>query len=355
MRIKSSFSISFIFLLLSSHGLFAKNTYPVIKPVVIDAINDVYVPSPYENQRIGGIIGLRMDINLNKRLLQIDQETMLSGFLSRPGKQDWIGEHVGKYLETACNTWQYSHNPELKKQMDNILFALLGAQLANGYLGTYTPDKYWTSWDVWVHKYDLIGLLAYYKTFGYQPALDAAKKIGNLMIKTFGNNPGQLDLIPAGEHVGMASTSILDPMIELYRYTGELKYLDFTRYILRAYNQQNGPKIIQDLLLMGEVNKVADGKAYEMLSNLVGIIKLYKVTGEKNLYQAVIIAWNDIVNNRLYITGTASSFENFQGKDDLPGGSRDNIGEGCVTTTWIQLNYQLFTLTGEVKYMDQLE
>jgi uncharacterized protein len=355
MRKRRSLTLSLILLLLSFHHLVAENGSPVIKPLIPNVIQDVYIPSPYENQKIGGILGLRMEINLEKRLLEIDQETMLSGFRSRPGKQDWIGEHVGKYLETACNTWQYSHNPDLKKQMDYILQALLGSQLADGYLGTYTPDKYWTSWDVWVHKYDLIGLIAYYKTFGYQPAQDAARKIGNLMIKTFGNNPGQLDIIAAGEHVGMAATSILDPMIELYRYTGESKYLEFTRYILRAYNQKNGPKIIQDLLMLGEVNKVADGKAYEMLSNLVGIIKLYKLTGEKDLLQPVLIAWNDIVNNRLYITGTASSFEIFLGKDELPGTIHDNIGEGCVTTTWIQLNYQLFTLTGEVKYMDQIE
>ena len=355
MRKKDSFFISIILLLLSYNNLIAEYTSAIILPLIPNAVHDMYVPSTYENQRIGGILGLRMEINLEKRLLEIDQETMLSGFLSRPGKQDWIGEHVGKYLETACNTWQYSHNPDLKKQMDHILQVFLSTQLADGYLGTYTPDKYWTSWDVWVHKYDLIGLIAYYKTFGYQPALDAAIKIGNLMIKTFGNNPAQLDIISAGEHVGMAATSILDPMIELYRYTGETKYLDFTRYILRAYNQKNGPKIIQDLLLVRQVNKVADGKAYEMLSNLVGIIKLYKLTGEKDLLQPVIIAWNDIVNNRLYITGTSSSFEVFQGKDELPAAIHDNIGEGCVTTTWIQLNYQLFTLTGEVKYMDQIE
>lgn len=355
MRKKGSFTISFILLLLSCHNLIADYAPAIVKPLIPNAIHDIYIPSPYENQKIGGILGLRMEINLEKRLLEIDQETMLSGFRSRPGRQDWIGEHVGKYLETACNTWQYTHNPDLKKQMDHILLVLLSSQLADGYLGTYTPDKYWTSWDVWVHKYDLIGLIAYYKTFGYKPALDAAIRIGNLMIKTFGNNPGQLDLISAGEHVGMAATSILDPMIDLYRYTGMSKYLEFTRYILRAYNQKNGPKIIQDLLLLGEVNKVADGKAYEMLSNLVGIIKLYKLTGEKDLLRPVIIAWNDIVNNRLYITGTSSSFEIFQGKDELPGTIHDNIGEGCVTTTWIQLNYQLFTLTGEVKFMDQIE
>jgi uncharacterized protein len=344
----------FIYLLLPCQILFANTSNPP-KPVIKNVVNDVFVPAPIENQEIGGIIGLRLNANLNKRLLQVDRETILSGFVTRPGKQDWIGEHVGKYLETACNTWLYSHDPGLKKEMDSILFVFISKQLPDGYLGTYTPDKYWTSWDVWVHKYDLVGLIAYYKTFGYQPALETAKKIGYLIIRTFGDNPGQLDLIAAGEHVGMAATSILDPMVDLYRYTGETKFLDFTRYILRAYNQQNGPKIITELFLSGQVNKIADSKAYEMLSNLVGIMKLYKITGEEKLLKAVLIAWSDIVNNRLYITGTSSSFENFQAKDDLPGSARDNIGEGCVTTTWIQLNYQMFTLTGDAKYMDQIE
>ncbi len=31
------------------------------------------------------------------------------------------------------------------------------------------------------------------------------------------------------------------------------------------------------------------------------------------------------------------------------------MGEGCVTTTWIQLNYQLLCISGEMKYVDELE
>src|SRR6185437_11063484 len=71
----------------------------------------------------------------------------------------------------------------------------------------------WTGWDVWSHKYNLYGLLAYYTTTGYQPALEACKRIGNLLCETFGNKPGQRDIILAGEHVGMAATSVLDPMV----------------------------------------------------------------------------------------------------------------------------------------------
>ncbi len=31
------------------------------------------------------------------------------------------------------------------------------------------------------------------------------------------------------------------------------------------------------------------------------------------------------------------------------------MGETCVTTTWIQLNWQLLRLTGEAKYGDEIE
>ena len=34
---------------------------------------------------------------------------------------------------------------------------------------------------------------------------------------------------------------------------------------------------------------------------------------------------------------------------------QDNMGEGCVTTTWIQLNQNLFAITGDIKYLNQLE
>jgi DUF1680 family protein len=318
-------------------------------------IKDVFIPAPFENQKIGGYLGERLDINMNKRLLEVDEKELLAGYLNRPGKQNWVGEHVGKYLEAASNSWRYSHDPRLKAQMDRILIILLNTQKDNGYLGTYTPGQYWTNWDVWSHKYNLVGLLAYYKSTGYLPALDAAKRIGDLLCITFGDNPDQMDIVTSGTHVGMASTSVLDPMVDLYRFSGDTRYLDFAHYIISSYNHPDGPGIIKSLLGKGHVNQVANGKAYELLSNLVGIIKLFKLTGEEELFKAVNIAWNDIVENRLYITGTASAYELFRDDHVLPAGASDHMGEGCVTTTWFQLNYQLYTLTGDCKYYDQLE
>jgi DUF1680 family protein len=326
-----------------------------VRPLVKNAIPDNFISVPLQNQQYFGYLNTRFTQNLEERLLKVDEFGLMGSYLHRPGIHPWAGEHVGKYLETACNVWKLTHNPALKKQMDRMMYELINSQLEDGYLGTYTPDQYWTSWDVWSHKYNLHGLLTYYSTTGYKPALESCIKMGDLLCKTFGNKPGQRDIILAGEHMGMATTSVLDAMVDLYRYTADKKYLAFCYYILDAWEQDNGPKIISTMLATGKVNKVGNGKAYEMLSNYVGLAKLYQVTGNPKFLKTTEMAWQDVVDNQLYITGTSSSHEHFQADDYLPATSKDNMGEGCVTTTWVQLNQNLFDITGDIKYLDQLE
>ena len=153
----------------------------------------------------------------------------------------------------------------------------------------------------------------------------------------------------------MAATSVLEPVVLLYRATGDKRYLDFAQYIVRSWDERGGPKILTTLLREKQVNKTANGKTYEMLSNLVGLCELYRATGNAQFLEAVQNAWQDIVANRLYITGSASSFEHFHGDHELPNGPEANICETCVTVTWMQLNWQLLRLTGEAKYGDEFE
>jgi hypothetical protein len=55
----------------------------------------------------------------------------------------------------------------------------------------------------------------------------------------------------------------------------------------------------------------------------------------------------------LYLTGTASYREFFHADFDLP--NVNNVGETCVTVTWLQFNAQLLRFTGEARFADQLE
>ena len=318
---------------------------------------DILVPvKPGEVKFTGGILAARNNANETNRMLKVDENELLDGFEQRlKPHQDWAGEHVGKWLHAATLTWADTKDSALRAKLDRVAARLIKTQEADGYLGTYAPSHRWTSWDVWVHKYDLIGLLTYYQFTGSKPALETCRKVGDLLVTTFGTGPGQRDINRAGEHMGMAADSVLEPIGLLYRATADPRYLEFARYIVSNYNAPGGPAILASLEKWHSVKRVANAKAYEMTSNFNGLLELYRITGDDKLLQDMQIAWDDIAANRLYLTGSASSYEVFQDDNQFPDGQKSNICETCVTVTWEQMNLQLLRLTGQGKYADQVE
>jgi DUF1680 family protein len=320
-----------------------------VTPVVADR-QDFQAPDAV---RLEGWIGTRIAANEGNRLVKLDPARLLEGYRQRPGRQIWDGEHVGKWLHAATLAWANTGDPALRRKLDYVAAELVKCQLPDGYLGTYEEKERWTQWDVWAHKYNLIGLITYMRYTGNLEPLPACRRMADLLCNTFGDEPGKRDIILAGQHMGMAPTSVLEPMVLLYRLTGETRYLDFCKYILRAWEQPNGPKIISTLLTEKRVDKVGNGKAYEMLSCLNGALEYYRTVGDPQILEACLNAWQDIVGHRLYPTGTASYREFFHDDFDLP--NVNNVGETCVTVTWLQFNAQLLRLTGEARFAGQLE
>jgi uncharacterized protein len=319
-------------------------------PLAVADRQDSQVP---DRVHLDGWIGTRIIANESNRLAKLDPSRLLEGYRHRPGRQSWDGEHVGKWLHAATLAWANTGDPALREKLDYTVAELTKCQLPDGYLGTYVEARRWTEWDVWAHKYNLIGLVTYMRYTGNMAPLPTCRRMADLLCKTFGDEPGKKDIIVAGEHKGMAPTSVLEPMVLLYRLTGEPRYLDFCKYILRAWEQPNGPKIISTLLTAKRVDKVGNGKAYEMLSCLNGALEYYRTVGDRDCLQACLNAWQDIVDHRLYLTGTASYEEFFHDDFDLP--NTNNVGETCVTVTWLQFNAQLLRLTGEARFAEQLE
>ena len=87
---------------------------------VPDKVVDRFTPAPYQQQSLNGYLAGRMRINVEQRLLQIDEESLLAGFRKRPGSHAWIGEHIGKYLDAAANSLEYAPNEALKTQMTRM-------------------------------------------------------------------------------------------------------------------------------------------------------------------------------------------------------------------------------------------
>lgn len=313
---------------------------------------------PADAVRLSGWLGRRVDANAARRLLEADEERMLAGFRNRPGEQAWIGEHVGKFLHAATLALENAPEPRLRAKRDRVAEALIACQEPDGYLGTYVPDKRFglhpgADWDVWVHKYCLLGLLAVHRHTGNPRALAACRRIGDLLLRTFG--PGKRRLTAAGTHVGMAATSVLEPIVLLHRRTGDPRLLAFARDVVAEWNRPGGAGIVASLTSGKGVEGTANGKAYEMLSNLVGLCELARTTGERALLDPVLAAAADIRAHHRYVTGTLSRGEHFGPDFDLPNGESAHVGETCVTTTWIQLCAQLLRLTGDLVHGAEIE
>ena len=342
----------------------------VVEPVVENKVDLAFESADFGKTNYEGWVHDRMQINVEKRLLTLDLDMILDPFANRPGPQWWVGEHVGKYLHAASYAWSFTGDERIKERMDYAVEKLLETQLPNGYLGTYIEeDQFGTGdglgwmgpiWDVWTHKYNLIGLLSYYQVTGDKKALEASKRAADLMYETFVAKKRSMRL--ASAHMGMAATSVLEPISILYRLTGDPRYLEFCHYVVNAWEDENdsvtwmyedGCQLLSSLLDHGSVYKTANRKAYEMLSNIVGLLELYRVDPDKRYITAAKNAWKDIVTKRLYISGTASYHEQFTSDHRLPPGYA--AGEGCVTVTWLQLTAHLLELTGEVQYADELE
>ncbi|HTE17550.1 MAG TPA: beta-L-arabinofuranosidase domain-containing protein, partial [Armatimonadota bacterium] len=250
-------------------------------PEKLTSIAETMAP---DEVKLSGYLGERVAKNEANRLRAVDENALLAGFRHRPGVQAWIGEHVGKWLHASTLAWVNTGDNGLRAKLDRVVAELIKTQEPDGYLGTYVPGKRFglypdADWDVWVHKYNLIGLLTYHRYTGNAAAMEASRKMGDLLLRTFG--PGKKSILAAGTHVGMASTSVLEPMVLLYRATGEPQYLEFARYLVQAWDEPRGPRVMTTLLTEKAVRKTANGKAYEMLSNLVGLCELARATGER--------------------------------------------------------------------------
>ena len=175
-------------------------------PFAVSDKQDFQIPDCVQ---LTGWLGTRIAANEANRLVKIDTDRLLEGYRKRPGRQSWEGEHVGKWLHAATLAWLNTGDPALRAKLDLTAAELAKCQLEDGYLGTYTETNRWTEWDVWAHKYNLIGLITYMRYTGNLTPMPTCRRMADLLCKNFGDGPGRRDLLTAGaQHAGMASSSV---------------------------------------------------------------------------------------------------------------------------------------------------
>jgi len=319
-----------------------------------------------EDVRINGYLGARLDACFTNNVKNTDGTYLSAVFQKHEGTSDWRSEFWGKWMHSAVPAFRYTKDAALKKNIDDSVKILLATQRADGYIGNYRDDCHMQSWDIWGRKYTMMGLLHYYDLTGDKASLEAARRVADQLITEVGPGaPGKIQLV--GMHHGMASCSVLEPIMWVYNRTQDGKYLSFANHIAAAMEDfEDSPKLVSKAISGVPVAERfphpdpwwswKNGiKAYEMMSCYQGLLELYQVTGNKPYLQAAEAAARNIIDEEINSAGSGSAFECWYHGKRFETAPTYHMMETCVTTTWMRLCQTLLRITGNPVYADQLE
>jgi uncharacterized protein len=335
------------------------------KPIVINPdIQEKMVPFTAGSVKINGYLGDKIDLVISKRIKLQSVDALIEPFRHKEETHLWQSEFWGKWILSAIASYDYNHDPQMLAIIQKAVQDLIATQMPSGYIGNYSEKARLTQWDIWGRKYTLLGLLSYYDLTGDKTALKSSVKLADNLLSEVG--PGKVNIVKTGNYRGMPSCSILEPIVYLYRRTGDKKYLDFANYIVAQWETADGPKLISRALAGVPVSErfphpeewwsYENGqKAYEMMSCYEGLLELYRLTGDQSYLKAVELAVNNIIKDEINIAGSGTAFECFVHGAKYQTEPTYHTMETCVTMTWMKLCFNLLRLTENPLYADQIE
>ena len=344
-------------------------------------VNNKIEPASLSDVKVLGFLGNHIDTFFEGRIMsehardEVYFETEEAFRLQRDDESGvgiWQGEYWGKWIISAVRAARYNHSEELREFIRKGAKKLVSYQREDGYLGTYKNSKLvfpctieegirclgysveW-NWNLWCRKYTLWGMLEAYGLLGDKFMLDSSVGMADCIIREM----DELGVLPndTGTFNGLPSCSLMKPMLILYRYTEDKKYLDFC---LKIADRWENPEIMPGLI----ANSLSDmrirewypdsnkwAKAYEMMSCFDGLIELYRVTGVKKYFEATVRFFDMLlVHERNLLTSVA--FNDVFGD---AGYDLNCMSEPCDVIHFLRLAFELFRLTGDKKYMDVFE
>jgi DUF1680 family protein len=272
----------------------------------------------------------------------------------------FMDSDIYKWLEAVSYDLANVPDPELERLADETIALLAAAQLEDGYLDSYyqvvKPDQRWTDLD---HDHELYcaghlfeAAVAHHRATGKSTLLDIARRFADHIDARFG--PGKHPGAPGHPEIELA-------LVELYRETGERRYLDLASFFvdqrgsgtMRGYRL--GPAYQQDHVPVRQAAEVT-GHAVRQLYLTAGATDLYLESGEPALLEAMTRLWRDMTAHKTHLTaGFGARFvgESFGQAYELP--SDRCYCETCAAIAAMMWNWRMLLASGEARYADLLE
>jgi uncharacterized protein len=273
----------------------------------------------------------------------------------------FLDSDIYKWLEAVA--WEMGRHPdqELSSKADQAIALIAAAQWPNGYINSYVQTR--ESPEPWKdldngHELYCAGHLfqaavAFERALGDQRLLKIACGFADQICSVFG---------PDKRHGACGHPEVEMALVELFRVTGETRYLDLAKFFIDQRGQNvmkghrsYGPEYHQDHIQVREITEAA-GHAVRQLYLASGVTDLFLETGEQVLLDSMLRLSKDIIETKLYITGGMGARfdgEAFGDPYELP--TDQCYCETCAAIASLMWNWRMLLSSGEGCYADQME
>ncbi|HOQ88858.1 MAG TPA: glycoside hydrolase family 127 protein [Candidatus Hydrogenedentes bacterium] len=334
------------------------------------AVSDTLRPLPPGSVRFTGPLNRYIRRSLERWNMGV---VPYGGFVRmfREGRKMFAqGEMWGKAVRSGSLFYRYTRDAGLKDILQKTVADLLACRRENGSIScspvASQPDG--PGGDIWERKYVLLGLDEYYEQVERDPAvLDAMVAQADSVLAQVGPPPKVriVDLGWSANHI--ESSTILEPILRLYRRTGFSRYLDFARYIIEEEGGAMGYNIIREALEGRDPAKIGGPypKAYEMMSLFEGVAEYYRVTGNETWKTALMNLYRGIIEKELTLIGNGGGDQPHspalygEGWDytalEQTNPAIQRMMETCAGVTWLKLCGHILRLFADPTAADCVE
>jgi uncharacterized protein len=321
-----------------------------------------------------GFWGARRETNVDKSIPSMEKLLEANGrmnnFLRLVGKSDaaqqgpvYSDSDVYKWTEAVGFALQSGDRPELRAIAGKIIKEVVAVQEPNGYLNTYyvgdhAKDRMSPQAQRWGHElyntgHMIQGAIAYYRATGDRTLLDAGIRFVNeYLLPNFGPGPDKKPLLSGHPEIELA-------LIELFRTTGDKRYLELAGYILQGDDRIKLPQDGYVYHFSGipfTSRTHLEGHAVRAMYACCGSTDYYLETGDQTYWKTLNVLWEDLVSSQMYVTGgvgARSEGEAFGDSYELPNFTA--YGESCAAIGNMMWNWRMLAATGDAKFADVIE
>jgi DUF1680 family protein len=295
------------------------------------------------------------------------------------------GEHQGprwhdgdfyKWLEAAAHVYSITHDETLDRLMDEIIETIRLSQRDDGYI--HTPvvieerqGENTESFQERLHfeTYNMGHLMTaacvHTRATGKQSLMDIARAATDFLYNFYKTATVELarNAICPSHYMGV---------VDMYRQTGEPRYLDLARNLVEIRDLvTGGGDDNQDRVPFREQVR-AVGHAVRANYLYAGVADVYMETGDSSLLDTLETLWHDVTSTKMYITGGCGALYDGASPDgsadqeiitrvhqaygrayQLPNVTAHN--ETCANLGNLFWNWRMLSITGEARFADIVE